>query len=95
MLNNHSESFPIVNSPQLPTVTLYSKSDCHLCDIAKEKIEAARRQVEFNLETVDITTRPDLWERYRERIPVVLVNGQEAFVYRVSELRLVRLLRGE
>lgn len=77
----------------IPLVTLYSKPDCHLCDLVKQRIAGARKQVEFNLETVDITTRADLWERYRERIPVVLINGEEAFVYRVSEWQLVRRLR--
>lgn len=74
-------------------VTLYSKADCHLCDIVKERLASARKQVEFNLETVDITTEPGLWERYRERIPVVLVNGEEAFVYRATEQQLIRRIR--
>jgi glutaredoxin len=83
-----------VKPTAIPTVTIYSKPDCHLCDIAKERIAAARQHVEFNLETVDITTRADLWERYRERIPVVLINGEETFVYRVNEQELLRRLRG-
>ena len=77
----------------IPTVKLYSKSDCHLCDVVKENLAAARKQVEFNLETVDITTQPELWERYRLRIPVVLINGAEAFVYRVNEQEFIRRLR--
>jgi len=77
----------------IPTITLYSKPDCHLCDVVKEHIAGARKQVAFNLETVDITSQPDLWERYQLRIPVVLINGEEAFVYRASEQELVRRLR--
>lgn len=77
----------------IPTVTIYSKPDCHLCEVAKERIERARRQIEFNLVTVDITSQPELWERYQERIPVVMVNGEEAFVYRLTEQQLIRRLR--
>lgn len=79
--------------PVIPTVTLYSKSECHLCEIAKARITGVRKQIEFDLAVVDITTQPDLWERYRERIPVVLVNGEEAFVYRFTEQQLIRRLR--
>ena len=77
----------------MPIVTIYSKSDCHLCDIAKERIANVRKRVPFDLQTVDITADPDLYELYKERIPVLLVNGEELFVYRVSEKQLVRKLR--
>lgn len=79
--------------PQLPVVTLYSKPDCHLCEVARERIAGVQKQVPFALETVDITGDPALYEQYKERIPVVLVNGEEAFVYRVSEKYLARKLR--
>jgi len=79
--------------PPLPLVTLYSKPDCHLCNIAKERLANVRKRIPFNLETVDITTDPDLFETYKERIPVVLVNGEETAVYRISEKHLTRKLR--
>jgi glutaredoxin len=75
-----------------PRITLYSKSDCHLCDIAKERIENVRRQTHFELNIVDITTDPDLFEKYQERIPVVFINNKEAYVYRVSEKGLLKKL---
>ena len=81
------------NDVPLPHVTLYSKPDCHLCDIAKDRVANVRKCVPFTLETVDITTDPDLFERYKERVPVLLINGEEAFVYRVSEKQLTRKLR--
>jgi hypothetical protein len=40
-----------------------------------------RAEVSFELEEVDITGDPELERRYRERIPVVLVDGEEAFTY--------------
>ncbi|MFT5367724.1 MAG: glutaredoxin [Candidatus Latescibacterota bacterium] len=81
------------NSSSLPRVTLYSKPDCHLCEIAKERIASVRRCVAFELETVDITSDPVLYARYRERIPVVLLEGKEVFAYRVSEKILTQKLR--
>ena len=81
------------NSISLPRVTLYSKPDCHLCEIAKERIANVRRCVAFDLEIVDITSDPVLHARYQERIPVVLLDGQEVFAFRVSEKILAKKLR--
>ena len=33
----------------------------------------------FELEDVDISGDPELERRYRERIPVVVIDGEEAF----------------
>jgi hypothetical protein len=38
-------------------------------------------EIPFELEQVDIAGDPELERRYRERIPVVLVDGEEAFTY--------------
>ena len=88
-----SPSNPASNSHTL--VTLYSKPDCHLCDIAKERILNAQKQIYFDLKTIDITTDSDLFETYKERIPVVLVNGEEAYAYRVSEKGLIKKIRAD
>jgi glutaredoxin len=75
-------------SPSMTTVTLYTKPDCCLCDEALEVIERVRREHRFTLEKVDITNDPSLLDRHAERIPVVVVNGVEAFLYRVDEQAL-------
>lgn len=80
-------------SETLPVVRLLSRNDCHLCDVAKGRIESAGRRVRFRLEIVDIDSDPDLAARYGERIPVVHVNGEEMFAYRVNERVLVRKLK--
>ena len=74
-------------------VVIYSKQDCHLCEIAKERVERVREKVSLDLEMVDITTSDDLMTRYGEKIPVVEVDGEEAFVYRVSEKLLLKRLK--
>ena len=76
----------------MTTVTLYKKPDCCLCDEALEVIERVRREHCFALEKVDITTDPSLFDRHARRIPVVLVNGTEAFLYRVYEHALRRMV---
>ena len=65
-------------------VTLVHAEGCHLCEGARRVIEGVRADIPFELEEVDITGNELLEQRYRERIPVVLVDGEEAFTYFVT-----------
>jgi glutaredoxin len=76
----------------MPTLTLYTKPDCHLCEEARAALERVRTRVPFEFEAVDISADPELAERYGTRIPVVLIDGREAFEYEVDERELERLL---
>jgi hypothetical protein len=55
-------------------------------------IEGVRADLPFELEEIDITGDEGLEEQYRERIPVVLVDGEEAFTYFVHPDGLRRRL---
>jgi glutaredoxin len=74
-------------------VTIYSKSGCHLCEIAEERILNVRKRVDFAVEKIDIEKDEALMQRYGEKIPVVCLDGEEIFVYRVSEKILEKRLR--
>jgi glutaredoxin len=74
------------------TVTLYSKPECCLCDDALEVIERVRAEHPFELLKIDIDADRRLSELHGERIPVVLVDGEEKFVYRVEEESLMRMV---
>ena len=65
-------------------VTLVHAEGCHLCEGARRVIESVRAEVPFELEEVDIAGDDELEASYRERIPVVLVDGEEAFTYFVT-----------
>ena len=65
-------------------VTLVHAEGCHLCEGARRVIEGVRAEIPFELEEVEITGDDELEARYRERIPVVLVDGEEAFTYFVT-----------
>jgi glutaredoxin len=73
----------------MPTLILYTKPDCGLCDKAHSALERVRARVPFDLQVVDISADTRLAERYGERIPVVTVDGEEAYEYRVDERDLV------
>lgn len=65
-------------------VTLYTRPGCHLCDEAKEAMLAARCADEYTLDEVNIESDPRLLHSYRNDIPVILINGIEAFRHRVA-----------
>jgi glutaredoxin len=73
-------------------ITLYGKPGCHLCEEAREVVQRARERRPFDLEEVDITRDPVLEARYRERIPVVAIDGQEALELVIEATELERCL---
>ena len=68
-----------------PRVTLYGKAGCCLCDEAKQALTEVRAERPFELEEVDVSLDPVLHHRYGERIPVVVLEGEELFEYHVDE----------
>ncbi len=53
---------------------LYGKPGCHLCEIVEQLLLGLRREFDFELEKVDITTDPGLVRTYGVMIPVVVIN---------------------
>jgi glutaredoxin len=80
-----------------PTLTLYSRPGCHLCDEARVALQRVRARTPFALREVNIETDDSLLSRYLERIPVVALGDEELFDFFVDEAaleaRLYRLLR--
>lgn len=74
-------------------ITIYSKPDCHLCELAKGVVERCRSKVEFAIEIVDISKNPELLDRYRDDIPVILLDGNEIARHFVRERKLLELLQ--
>jgi len=70
------------------TITLYGRPDCHLCDEARAALERVRATHPFRLVDVDIEADDELFKRYLERIPVVVLDGEELFEFFVDEERL-------
>ena len=49
---------------------LYSKPECHLCEGLQEKLEQIKN-IQFELEIRDITTREDWFAAYQYEVPVL------------------------
>ena len=77
---------------QMHHVVLYARSGCHLCDVARETILSQRERLGFEFTEVDIEADDELELEYGIRIPVVEVDGEEAFEVTVDAERLSRMV---
>lgn len=73
-------------------LTLYGKPGCHLCEEARAVVLDVRRRHPFELEEIDITRDPRLFARYKERIPVVALDGEEVLELVIEAAELERSL---
>jgi glutaredoxin len=80
------------------TVTLLLAPGCHLCEQAMLLLHSVQADVPFELIECDITTEHALNRSYFDRVPVVMLDGEELFEYFVDEAELRERLgerRGE
>jgi hypothetical protein len=76
----------------MKTIVLYGREGCCLCDEARDVLLRVRARHPFVLEERDIEEDEALHRAYLERIPVVTVDGVEAFELFVDERELARRL---
>jgi glutaredoxin len=74
-------------------VVLYTRPGCHLCDEARAVLLAERERTPFDLDEIDIETSDDLIRNYGVRIPVVVIDGEEAFEYTIDPEELAALVQ--
>jgi hypothetical protein len=73
-------------------IEILTKADCCLCDDAKAIVERVLPDYPATLTLIDIESDPVVFETYKERIPVVRINGEESFVYKAHEITLRKKL---
>ncbi|HGY89965.1 MAG TPA: glutaredoxin family protein [Planctomycetes bacterium] len=73
-------------------VTVYSRSDCPLCDEALEFLARRRRRDRLEIEVKSIEGDPGLERAYWDRIPVILIDGKERFFGRIDPVLFSRLM---
>lgn len=66
-----------------PTITVYTRAGCHLCDDAIDVVERVARD-RARIELVDIDDDHELVARYTVRVPVVAVDGREIADYQIT-----------
>jgi glutaredoxin len=71
---------------------MYTRPACHLCDVARETVLSLRQRLAFVFDEIDIEADEELELEYGIRIPVVEVDGEEAFEVTVDPAQLAELL---
>jgi glutaredoxin len=74
----------------MPTITLLTRVDCHLCDEAKAALRRVEAATGVPWTEVDVDSDDELAYEYGDRVPVVLLDGREHGYWRVEEERLRR-----
>jgi glutaredoxin len=76
----------------VPTIDLYGRAGCHLCEDARARLVALQPELDFIINDIDIEADDELHRRYLERIPVVVLDGEHLFDFFVDEAVLRKRL---
>ena len=75
-------------------IILYRRPGCHLCEEMKAEMARAGGADLYELNEIDIETDAALLARYRDDIPVLAINGVEAFKHRLAAADFLARLKG-
>jgi len=84
--------------PSLPgrrfeRVIVYTRQECHLCDVAKDTLHRFAQWLP-EIEEIDVDDATELNERYGQSVPVVEIDGTTRFRGVIDEKLLKRLIEG-
>lgn len=71
-----------------PTLTLYGRTGCHLCDDMVQALERLRPELALHYAIRDVDADPELVDRYGDRVPVLVAGDTELCWYFLDEQRL-------
>ncbi len=75
----------------LKTLTLYSRPQCHLCELLLDELRPLLNEGTA-VEIIDISEDPDLTRRYGLRIPILSCNGEEISGYPLQTERVKSII---
>ncbi len=71
-------------------VLIYSRTGCHLCEIAIDQINSVRNEKNFQVEIKLIDGNRDLEEKYGEQVPVIFIGEKIHDYWRVDLERFIK-----
>lgn len=74
------------------TVELMVRSQCGSCKRVAEQIRPIVAQAGATLEIIDVDTQTQLAAEFGDRVPVVVVDGEELACWEVDDAELVQAL---
>lgn len=83
------------NAGLSPKLTVLGRSDCHLCEEMLSALRHLQGRFSFEIDVVDVDSRPELEARWGDKVPVLLEGGIEICRYRLDvaalDARLTRM----
>jgi hypothetical protein len=77
---------------RVPTLTLVSRSNCHLCDRMIAGLQDLQARTRFEVRVVDVDAEPVLKARYDQHVPVLLHETRELCRHRLDASRITDYL---
>lgn len=74
-------------------VTVISRTGCHLCEIAIDKINSLKDQLKFDLEIKLINDLPELEQTYGEQVPVIMIDDKIHDYWRIDTERFTKAIK--
>jgi glutaredoxin len=74
-------------------VTVISRTGCHLCEIAIDKINSVKNELKFELEIKLINDLPELEQEYGEQVPVIMIDNKIHDYWRVDIERFTKAIK--
>jgi glutaredoxin len=74
------------------TVKIYSRSGCHLCEIAEQTARSLQAELGFELEIELIDDQPALIKEFGEHVPVTYIDGAAHDFWRIEPERFRKAL---
>ena len=74
-------------------VTVISRTGCHLCEIAIDKINSVKDELKFELEIKLINDLPELEQEYGEQVPVIIIDNKIHDFWRVDIERFTKAIK--
>ncbi len=75
-------------------LTVYSRVDCHLCEVMVAQLRDLQPPVPLEVEIIDIGGNSTLEARYGKRVPVLVAGDRELCQYRLDPGKLDEFLDG-
>jgi glutaredoxin len=74
-------------------VTVISRTGCHLCEIAIDKINSVKDELNFELKIKLINDLPELEQEYGEQVPVIMIDDKIHDYWRVDIERFTKAIK--
>ena len=69
------------------SVTLITRVGCHLCEEAETTLRRLAADLGFDYRELDVDADDHRRDTYSDRVPVILIDGNEHGYWRVEEAR--------